>query len=262
VTAIDPRNGNLRDDELVWCQLVRLSPGTANAFTEMDRACFAETSLHLWPALPIGGYRDWATQVDMRLHPKNYGLNPDSTASIARAGESTHGLGQAVDIGSVAPMSNLLKYGPDGQKRREWLLANASRFGFKRIFGEVDPNHFQHDGYTATGYSIRPATTDTKTLPVPKEWDEMATKDEIKTAVQEVLGNRPGTVIVSYADPEDEQRNGIVIASLAGHWHKLTGEEKAQVYDAFPVAFAGLPTIVPGNDRQYDLVKSVYTNNT
>lgn len=98
--------------------------------------------------------------------------------------------------------------------------------------------------------------------PIPKEWDEMATKEEIRAVVQEVvtatLGNRPLTAIISYTSSGD--RNGIYFAA-PGHWHKFTGEEFTNVYQATPI-FAGLPVVTPVNDRHFDLIRATFKNVT
>lgn len=141
-------NGRLSAAELVSVDGVQLSIPTANAYRRMQAAALV-AGVKIWIALPIGGYRNWFVQGDMPVHPALYGLNPDSHARIAPQGDSSHGLGDAVDIGSFPPADNLLKWGVDGQRRREWLLAHAAEFGFWREFNEVDPNHFHHDGKTA-----------------------------------------------------------------------------------------------------------------
>lgn len=157
-------NGRLLDSELAALEGVRLAKGTANAFRRMDAACVAATGVGLWPALPDGGYRDWATQGNIGAK------NPDSSVPIAAQGSSTHGWGTRVDIGSFG-----LKWGTDGGKRANWLLAHASEFGFHREFGAADPNHFAHDGFTAASPILSGAGTGVLT---PIEEEDMLSDED------------------------------------------------------------------------------------
>jgi hypothetical protein len=100
------------------------------------------------PAGGLGsGYRDLKTQqifydasrgnvADAKLAD----LNPDSRTAIAAPGGSSHGWGDRVD---------LLFNGSSDPSKLDLALAN--HFGFTREFQAADPNHFQHDGRTATG---------------------------------------------------------------------------------------------------------------
>ena len=134
-------NGRLAGSELTTVQgRIQLSNLTARAWYAM-KAAAAQAGVTLTIALPDGGYRDYATQVDMHVHPAAHGLNPNSSVPIAPAGYSTHGTGNRVDIAG-------------GQA---WALLHAAQFGFTREFGAADPNHYKHDGVTAT------ATTGTVT---------------------------------------------------------------------------------------------------
>lgn len=52
-------------------------------------------------------------------------------------------------------------------------------------------------------------------------------------------------------------RNGIVLASLTGKWHKLTGEEAGN--GQFKELTRDLKVIVPVNDREWDLLRDICT---
>jgi hypothetical protein len=78
--------------------------------------------------------------------------------SLAAPGNSTHGFGTRVDIGSFSGA------------RAAWVLANCDRFGFTREFGAADPNHFKHNGVTiggvinTSGTSKAPAVEEEETM--------------------------------------------------------------------------------------------------
>jgi hypothetical protein len=134
-------NGRLLDRELTMVGGVPLAHLAAEAFIAMDRDCRAQTGVGLWIAKPYGGYRSLEVQKAGLT-----GLNKNSTIVVASVGLSSHGLGTRADIGSMPPARDLDLYGKDGRKRREWLLANASNYGWTREFGEADHNHFKFDG--------------------------------------------------------------------------------------------------------------------
>lgn len=110
----------------------RLIHSAANAYLALKRAA-AAAGRYIAIAEPAGAYRTYEVQVDMHLNPDRYALNPDFTGTLAAAGTSGHGDGNCIDIvGDLA-----------------WVIANAYRFGWSRPLRN-DPNHFQHDGSTAT----------------------------------------------------------------------------------------------------------------
>lgn len=82
---------------------------------------------------PAGAYRSAWVQNDMVDNPTRYNLNPTSTVTFGRTGQS-HGWGNRVDIGGDLA----------------WAIATAALFGFTREYGTRDRNHFVHDGRTAT----------------------------------------------------------------------------------------------------------------
>jgi len=158
------KNGRLIDAELTEVKFGRLSTAAARAWNAMVKSALRD-GVSLVIAGGVGGrgsgaYRDFFTQGDMRTRPWLYGLSSYSTVNIASAGYSTHGFGNAVDIGSFPPARNLNAYGSTGAARRKWVLANAGRFGFTRTFGENDPNHFGHNGSTTAGYTTIPLEND------------------------------------------------------------------------------------------------------
>lgn len=88
---------------------------------------------------------------------------------------------------------------------------------------------------------------------VTKEWDEMASKAEVKQALLEALASRPDTVLIHYTKGT---RNGIVLAA-PGFWHRFTGEQWTQ-FNAHGLR-SGIRDITPVNDRDYDVFKEIYT---
>ncbi|MGY4859499.1 D-alanyl-D-alanine carboxypeptidase family protein [Cryobacterium sp. AP23] len=163
-------NGRLTDAELTAVRGGRLSNTAAAAWNAMVAAAAKDgVSLVIASAgTGNGAYRDFFTQVDMKVRPWLYGLSVYSTVNVAAAGHSTHGMGNAVDIGSFPPASNTRLYGDAGATRRDWVLKNAHRFGFTRTFGEADPNHFGHDGSrtTVTSFEATPIQL------TPTDWNE------------------------------------------------------------------------------------------
>lgn len=81
-------------------------------------------------ASPVGAYRSYPVQEDMRDNPGKYGLDPASSIPVAAPGQSTHGWGTRVDIAVGAG--------------RTWAIVRLAEFGFKREFGSADPGHFQY----------------------------------------------------------------------------------------------------------------------
>lgn len=99
--------------------------------------------------------------------------------------------------------------------------------------------------------------------PIPKEWDEMASKDEIKAAAAEVLaGSKPNDrFLIAYAS--EGFRNGIVLAGM-GYWHPLSGE-KWEHFNWLKSAqgrtlFQGLEVFTPSNDRSWDILREICQN--
>lgn len=91
--------------------------------------------------------------------------------------------------------------------------------------------------------------------PIGKEWDEMATKEEIKSVVLEALASRPDTILIHYSG---EGRNGIYLAA-PGFWHQFTGEQWKQFNDHG--LRSGIRDLIPVNDRDFDVFKELYTGN-
>lgn len=83
----------------------------------------------------------------------------------------------------------------------------------------------------------------------------MASKQEIKDAVIEVLASRPDAVIISYSG---EGRNGIYLAA-PGYWHQFTAEQWKQFQDHG--MRSAIRELTPVNDRDFDVFKEIYTLN-
>ena len=90
----------------------------------------------------------------------------------------------------------------------------------------------------------------------PKEWDEMATKDEVKAAVLEALGARPDAVLIHYSGAG---RNGIYLAA-PGFWHQFTDEQWTQFVNHG--MRTGIRELVPVNDRDFDVFREIYAPQT
>lgn len=90
----------------------------------------------------------------------------------------------------------------------------------------------------------------------PKEWDEMATKEEVKSAVLEALGARPDTVLIHYSG---EGRNGIYLAA-PGFWHQFTAEQWTQFVNHG--LRTGIREVIPVNDRDFDVFREIYAPKT
>lgn len=101
-----------------------------------EKAALAQRGIVAAIAPPGGGYRDRWTQTDMRAqslgwaHAYDWGLNPNSGAPLAPAGQSTHGWGTAVDVVPQAAVNALKAAGQ--------ALAHAFGFYFPLT---NDPNH-------------------------------------------------------------------------------------------------------------------------
>jgi hypothetical protein len=241
-------NGRLAASELTTIENgLQLANKTAVAWGNLKAAAKA-AGIDIWIALPIGAYRSYFVQGDMAIHPLLYGLSTDSTVRVAAAGYSTHGLGNTVDIGSFPPANNLYKYGTDGLKRRNWLIENGPKFGFFREFGEADPNHFHHDGFTATEPILSGASAG-------------GTKPVVVTTPP------PAPQILQENDMIRIQSPGRGIAMIGPGYFKSLTPEEVTATDVEEVDKDGKPTgkkfysaHINGNDRQFDLWVSVALN--
>lgn len=138
-----PANGRMPADLLREVEPgMFLEAGTAAAYLKAK----AESGGILKIASPVGAYRSYAVQVDMRANPGKYGLDPASSVPVAAPGQSTHGWGTRVDIAVGAG--------------RTWAIVRLAEFGFKREFGSADPGHFQY---------LTPSFAGTGTTPIQGE---------------------------------------------------------------------------------------------
>jgi hypothetical protein len=158
-------NGRLASSELLRVQTGRwagreadiyLATGTGNAYLAMAAACRKEAGRSLEIAEPMGGYRPFSDQAQMRAdwYAHNwtpYNLDPHSTVPPAPAGTSNHGFGICADIWGTG---------------YQWAIQNAHRWGFSRPFPETDPHHFQHDGRTATSSTSSEPLDNTTPAPI------------------------------------------------------------------------------------------------
>lgn len=150
---MDPLNGRMPVDRLVAVQgPIMLERATATAYLAMKAAAKREGITVEIPT-PAGGYRSWATQIDMHENPEDYNLDPNSVVSLAPVGYSTHGRGDRVDI-------------IVGDARR-WAINNAHHFGFEREFGAADPGHFCFTGTAFAGLDVTPIQRGRPAMPLP-----------------------------------------------------------------------------------------------
>ena len=151
---------------------------------------------------------------------------------------------QRVTEGTVLGRVGSLGLASTGPHLHVEVAGHATTAGFWKFF---DRNRVVGQGQPA-GSGDKPFTP-----PITKEWDEMATKAEIKQVVLEALGSRPDTVLIHYGVGT---RNGIVLAA-PGFWHKFTGEQWTQ-FNAHGLR-SGIREITPVNDRDYDVFKEIYS---
>lgn len=129
-------NGEVPSSQLTTVQgSIQLETATAAAWARMKLAA-SSAGVNLTIATPAGGYRSRAVQQDMRDNPERYNLNPSSSVGLAPVGQSTHGFGTRVDIGTSSGNS--------------WAIANGASWGFVRSdFGSDDNNHYTYTGAIA-----------------------------------------------------------------------------------------------------------------
>lgn len=123
-------NGNLPDSQLVTVGQGnhRLQPNAAAAYEAMVQAAKADGIS--WSI--TDSYRPYAAQVRVAQEKGLYSQG----GLAARPGTSNHGWGTALDLGGGANSK--------GTKQNDWLMANASRFGFSTIPRE--PWHWEYKG--------------------------------------------------------------------------------------------------------------------
>lgn len=120
---------------------VRLLDTTAAAFLAARDAYAAEEHRNLTIALPAGGYRSHAMDVDMHAHPDRYNITPG--VGLLPIDYSVHRTGQCVDIANGL----------------DWMIANGHRWGLYRPLA-FDHNHFQHDPTAPAGDGGTPIQED------------------------------------------------------------------------------------------------------
>lgn len=130
---------------------VSLLKATANAAERLVTAAKRD-GVKIDIFLPAGGYRSYWMQGDMKNPSKRakYNISSDFNLNLLSApGSSPHGTGNAVDF-----------RGGSG-----WLQKNAHKFGFSWPLRERDPNHWVHDGKTASS-PIPPAKPIVEEIPM------------------------------------------------------------------------------------------------
>lgn len=109
------------------------------------------------------------------------------------------------------------------------------------------------DFHALTGGAVAGGGSSAPSGGTSREWDEMASREEVKGAVLEALGSRPDTVLIHYSG---EGRNGIYLAA-PGFWHQFTAEQWKQFTDHG--LRSGIRDVIPVNDRDFDVFKEIYT---
>lgn len=173
------KNGRLPKSALTEIQPgAFLATKTARAWKQLVAAAKKNLGRSISAANPAGAYRSAAAQHAMHLAGAgddilaklHWGLNPHSTVAIADDPWGTHQDGTRIDI--------------IGTPIDARFLALAKKYGFSREFGAKDPNHFLHDGKTATSPIIAAVTP--RATPKPKKLSVKVragdTLDKIATA--------------------------------------------------------------------------------
>jgi len=131
-----------------------------------------------------GGERSYSVQEAMHAASVShsaalkamYNLSTVSTVPLARGGYSTHGLGTSFDLVG-APIN-------------DWVLDTLRKYGWTRTFGTRDPNHFGHDGKTATA-----VTPSAKVYYVVKNHDNLSLiASKYKTTPAKIKSLNPGLI--------------------------------------------------------------------
>jgi hypothetical protein len=131
---------------------IQLENKTAQQYFAM-KAAAAQVGVTINIATPAGGYRSWATQLDMRANPAKYNITPGIIPGLP----SEHGFGTCVDIASGLA----------------WVKANGSRWGFTFPLS-FDPNHAQYDVTTTAGSGGTPI----------EGYDDMISPEQMNTINQ------------------------------------------------------------------------------
>lgn len=173
-----------------------------------------------------------------------------------------------VKIGDRVKRGQTIGYsGATGYGEEDWSW-NVAETGGAHVHMTLWPSQryvFGGDGTLDPSLYFEPqgSAASTNATPIPKEWDEMASRDDIKSAVAEVLASsKPNDrFIVAYAS--DGPRNGIVLAGM-GYWHPLSGE-KWEHFNWLKSAqgrtlFQGLEVFTPINDRSWDILREICQN--
>lgn len=117
-----PANGRAADNTLVYVQgNIRLETATAAAYL----AAKAAGGLTISP--PLGGYRSYQDQANLKADPAAYGSSLKSS-QIAGPGNSTHGYGDCVDITA----------------NNAWFQTHCGSYGFVRESPAGENNHYRY----------------------------------------------------------------------------------------------------------------------
>lgn len=193
-------NGRLNPASLSLVSGVLLEKRTAEAWKRMAAASPVPLKI-----IANGGYRSYATQVDMKRNPAKYGISSLVARLLAPAGHSPHGLGTAVDVGSFGAT-----YGTTGLRRQLWVLAHMGEYGFTRPLGKRDPNHLVHNGTTPAGGTGTPIKN--------------SMEDSMYIAVNDNNSN--------------EAARRLLVTSVSAN---IITAEQSRVYVALGVPFKGMP---------------------
>lgn len=149
-------NGRLTLNTLTAVSGTFLDPTTAEAFTRMAAACRAATGVQIDIVNGSGGYRDIESQQILWAR-RAYYANLRPPIYIAPPGNSTHGLGRALDLTTTCYTAAV----------ERWCRNNCHLYGFTKP-PSADPRHFQHNGITLGPITDPAGETTTPITPEPE----------------------------------------------------------------------------------------------
>lgn len=132
---VKPANGYVPSNALVVIETGHYQDRAYTTYTETATAAAYNKARSDNPAMylspPLGGYRSYEDQANLKAHPSEYGSSLPSS-KIAGPGNSTHGWGTCVDIGP----------------ENAWFQVNCAKYGFTRKSPAGENNHYEFQSPT------------------------------------------------------------------------------------------------------------------